>query len=50
VGGSNKIYTPFEYAVFYPLNSQEFIRTGFMELAPTLRARDYKDPLNVLVK
>ena len=43
-------YKPFNYAVFYPLYTQEFCRTGFMEIAPSLRARDYKDPLNVLIK
>lgn len=47
-GNPDANYKPFEGGVFYPLRSQEFIRTGFMEICPTLRARDYKDPKCVL--
>ena len=34
----------------YPLWSQDFVRTGFMSIAPTLSARDYKDPKCVIVR
>ena len=47
-GNPDANYKPFAGAVFYPLRSQEFIRTGFMEICPTLSARDYKDPKCVL--
>ena len=43
-------YKPFPGAVFYPLRSQEFVRTGFMDVCPTLSARDYKDPKCVIVE
>lgn len=43
-------YKPFDKAICYPLRSQDFIRTGFMEIAPTLSARDYKDPKRVIEK
>ena len=56
-GNKNSNYKPFDKAVSYPLHSQDFVRTGFMEIAPTLSARDYKDPKivtekvgNILVK
>ena len=47
-GNPDANYKPFAGAVFYPLRSHEFIRTGFMEICPTLSARDYKDPKCVL--
>lgn len=37
-------YMPHDGAISYPLHSQDFVRTGFMDIAPTLSARDYKDP------
>lgn len=40
----NANYKPFDKAISYPLTSQDFVRTGFNEIAPTLAARDYKDP------
>lgn len=40
----NANFVPYDKAVAYPLMSQEFPRTGFMDIAPTLAARDYKDP------
>ena len=43
-GNKNGNYFPFDGAVSYPLTSQDFVRTGFMDIAPTLSARDYKDP------
>ena len=49
-GNKNSNYIPFTNAVFYPLWSQDFIRTGFMEISPTLSARDYKDPKCVLIE
>ena len=47
-GNPDANYKPFAGAVFYHLRSHEFIRTGFMEICPTLSARDYKDPKCVL--
>lgn len=47
-GNPDANYKPFAGAVFYPLMSHEFIRTGFMEICPTLSARDYKDPKRVI--
>lgn len=32
------------------MTSQDFVRTGFMEIAPTLAARDYKDPKQTILK
>jgi hypothetical protein len=49
-GNKNSNYKPFDKAVSYPLHSQDFVRTGFMEIAPTLSARDYKDPKIVTEK
>lgn len=49
-GNRNGCYVPFEGGVSYPLYSMEFVRTGFMQIAPSLRSRDYKDPLCVIVK
>lgn len=49
-GNRNSNYVPFIGGVFYPLRSQDFVRTGFMSICPTLSARDYKDPKCVLVK
>lgn len=47
--GNDKInYKPFDKAISYPLRSQDFARTGFMKVAPTLSARDYKDPKRIL--
>ena len=43
-GNKNGIYKPFDKAICYPLHSQDFVRTGFLDIAPTLSARDYKDP------
>lgn len=37
-------YMPHDNAISYPLHSQDFTRTGFMDISPTLSARDYKDP------
>ena len=42
--GGGKCYKPYDKAVSYPLHSQDFIRTGFQDICPTLAARDYKDP------
>jgi len=49
-GGQHSRYIPRLYDVFYPLHSQDFIRTGFLEICPTLSARDYKDPKCVIVR
>ena len=49
-GNRKGCYKPFDKAVCYPLHSQDFIRTGFQEIAPTLSARDYKDPKCVIDK
>ena len=49
-GNRNSNYTPYEGAISYPLHSQDFVRTGFMDNAPTLSSRDYKDPKIVLEK
>jgi len=43
-GNEKANYKPFDKAISYPLTSQDFIRTGFMDIAPTMAARDYKDP------
>ena len=43
-GGKDKCYKPFDGAIAYPLHSQDFVRTGFQDICPTLSARDYKDP------
>jgi len=45
----NANYTPTENTASYLIHSQEFVRTGFMENCPTLRQRDYKDPMCVVV-
>jgi DNA (cytosine-5)-methyltransferase 1 len=45
----NKNYTPTEWQTAYPMNSQDFVRTGFQEISYTLSARDYKDPKIVCV-
>ena len=42
--GGGKNYKPYNQAVSYPLHSQDFVRTGFQDICPTLAARDYKDP------
>lgn len=47
-GNKNGNYKPFDKAVSYPMHSQDFVRTGFYEIAPTLSSRDYKDPKWVL--
>ena len=49
-GNKNSCYTPFVGGVLYPIGSEEFIRTGFMEICPTLAARDYKEPKCVIVE
>lgn len=43
-GNKKALYKPFNNAISYPLHSQDFIRTGFMNISPTLASRDYKDP------
>ena len=43
-GNDNANYIPFSGAIAYPLQSQDFVRTGFQDICPTLSARDYKDP------
>ena len=43
-GCKNKCYQPYDKAISYPLHSQDFVRTGFQDICPTLSARDYKDP------
>ena len=43
-GNKNGIYKPFDKAICYPLHIQDFVRTGFLDIAPTLSARDCKDP------
>ena len=48
-GNKNSCYIPFE-GFCYPLHSVEFVSKGFMKIAPSLRNRDYKDPLCVIVK
>ena len=49
-GNKNSCYIPFEGGVFYPLGSQDFVRTGFLRICPTLSARDYKDAKCVMVR
>ena len=49
-GRENANYQPFDGAVCYPIHSQDFIRTGFMDICPTLAARDYKDPKIIIEK
>ena len=43
-GNENCNYQPFDKAICYLIHSQDFVRTGFLEISPTLSARDYKDP------
>lgn len=43
-GNKNSCYKPHDKAVCYPIYTQDFVRTGFLDIAPTLAARDYKDP------
>lgn len=43
-------YKPYDKAVCYPIHTQDFVRTGFLDICPTLAARDYKDPKWVVVK
>lgn len=49
-GNKNSCYKPFIGAISYPVHSADFVRTGFMIVAPTLSSRDYKDPKCVIVK
>lgn len=49
-GNKNGCYKPFIGGVSYPLHSADFVRIGFMRIAPTLSSRDYKDPKVVVVK
>lgn len=49
-GNKNSCYVPFEGGVSYPLHTADFVRVGFMKIAPTLSSRDYKDPKCVIVK
>jgi hypothetical protein len=48
-GNKNSNYKPFLGAVCYTLRSQDFVRTGFMDICPTLASRDYKDPKCVVI-
>lgn len=43
-GNKKNRYKPFNNAVCYPLHSQDFVRTGFLTISPTIASRDYKDP------
>lgn len=49
-GNKNSCYKPFVGGVCYPLHTQDFVRTGFMKICPTLSARDYKDPKCVIIE
>lgn len=49
-GNKNGCYKPFIGGVSYPLHSADFVRIGFMRIAPTLSSRDYKDPKIVVVE
>ena len=48
-GNKHSCYKPFVGGISYPLHSADFVRTGFMSIAPTLSSRDYKDPKVVIV-
>lgn len=48
-GNKNGCYKPFIGGVCYPLHSADFVRTGFMKIAPTLSSRNYKDQKCVIV-
>lgn len=46
----NKRFAPTPFSIFHSLRTREFFCTGFnQEFAPTLNARDYKDPKCVIV-
>ena len=47
-GNAKGIYKPFDGSICYPLHTLDFARTGFLKIAPTLSARDYKDPKIVI--
>lgn len=47
-GNAKGIYKPFDGSISYPLHTLDFARTGFLNIAPTLSARDYKDPKIVI--
>lgn len=47
-GNKNSIYILSDKVICYPLTSQDFVRTGFSKICPTLAARDYKDPKCVI--
>lgn len=49
-GNKNSCYKPFVGGVSYPLHTADFVRIGFLKIAPTLSSRDYKDPKIVVVK
>ena len=49
-GNKNSCYIPFEGGCCYPLHTADFVRTGFLRIAPTLSSRDYKDAKCVIVK
>lgn len=49
-GNKSGCYKPFIGGVRYPLHSADFVRTGFIKIAPTLSSRDYKDQKCVIVK
>ena len=49
-GNRGSRYLPRLNDVFYPLHTHDFIRTGFLDICPTIRARDYKDPKWVIVE
>ena len=48
-GNKNSCYKPFIGGITYPLHSADFVRVGFLQIAPTLSSRDYKDPKIVIV-
>lgn len=49
-GNKKSIYKPFNNAISYPLQTLDFCRTGFLKIAPTLSARDFKDPKVIIKK
>jgi len=47
---NNPRFRPKEHSVFTSIRSREFLTTGFYDgIAPTILARDYKDPKCVIV-
>lgn len=47
-GNKGGEFRMFNKSVSYPLHSQDFIRTGFGSISPSLAARDYKDPKQII--